>query len=143
MIKAVKEAGFAIDNLFFGSGGALLQKVNRDTLKCAFKCSEITLKNANGEEITRPVFKDPKGDTGKKSKKGRLTLERDAHGKLVTMVEGNGDPAKDVLKVVFKNGKLFNAEENTFAKIRERASLKEDDYKNYDVENHMPTKKDR
>ena len=26
------------DNIGFGSGGALLQKLNRDTFKCAFKC---------------------------------------------------------------------------------------------------------
>ena len=40
--------------MVFGSGGALLQKLNRDTFKCAFKCSEITVK---GE--AREVFKEP------------------------------------------------------------------------------------
>lgn len=45
--------GFAADNMVFGSGGALLQKLNRDTFKCAFKCSEITV---NGQ--TREVFKE-------------------------------------------------------------------------------------
>ena len=33
--------GWAADNLAFGSGGALLQKLNRDTQKCAFKCCSI------------------------------------------------------------------------------------------------------
>lgn len=46
-------AGFAADNMVFGSGGALLQKLNRDTFKCAFKCSEITV---NGQ--AREVFKE-------------------------------------------------------------------------------------
>jgi hypothetical protein len=41
-----------------------------DTQKCAFKCCSIVV---NGEE--REVFKDPITDPGKKSKKGRLTLE--------------------------------------------------------------------
>ena len=40
--------------MVFGSGGALLQKLNRDTFKCAFKCSEITVKGQ-----AREVFKAP------------------------------------------------------------------------------------
>jgi len=30
--------GWSADNIAFGSGGALLQRVHRDTQKCAFKC---------------------------------------------------------------------------------------------------------
>merc|ERR1719215_2042601 len=70
ILESLKRANYAADNIVFGSGGALLQKVNRDTFKCAFKCSEITV---NGE--TREVFKDPITDKGKASKKGRLTLQ--------------------------------------------------------------------
>merc|ERR1719487_2598195 len=69
ILEALKTAGYAADNMVFGSGGALLQKVNRDTFKCAFKCSDITI---NGK--SREVFKDPITDNGKASKKGRLTL---------------------------------------------------------------------
>jgi nicotinamide phosphoribosyltransferase len=50
-------------------GGALLQKVHRDTQKFAFKCSCATV---DGQD--RLVFKDPITDHGKKSKKGRLKL---------------------------------------------------------------------
>lgn len=39
VLKGVEEAGWSTENLVFGSGGALLQKVDRDTQKCAFKCS--------------------------------------------------------------------------------------------------------
>merc|ERR1712013_147679 len=70
MGKALADAGYAAENINFGSGGALLQKLNRDTFKCAFKCSSITI---NGKE--REVFKDPITDNGKASKKGRLTLQ--------------------------------------------------------------------
>ena len=52
---------WAADNVTFGSGGALLQKLNRDTQKCAFKCSEVTKK---GGETTL-VYKDPITDQGK------------------------------------------------------------------------------
>ena len=34
ILQALKDAGFAADNIAFGSGGALLQKLNRDTFKC-------------------------------------------------------------------------------------------------------------
>ena len=42
ILQAMEDAGYAADNLTFGSGGALLQKVNRDTQKCAFKCSAVS-----------------------------------------------------------------------------------------------------
>merc|ERR1719174_780042 len=75
ILESLKSAGFAADNMVFGSGGALLQKVNRDTFKCAFKCSEITIAGK-----AREVFKDPITDSGKASKKGRLTLQTaDSH----------------------------------------------------------------
>jgi nicotinic acid phosphoribosyltransferase len=39
---------WSADNILFGTGGALLQKVNRDTQKVAFKCSNIVVK---GEDV--------------------------------------------------------------------------------------------
>lgn len=33
----------------FGTGGALLQKLDRDTQKCAFKCSHVVI---NGESVS-------------------------------------------------------------------------------------------
>merc|ERR1719440_1007550 len=71
ILKILADNGIAAENVAFGSGGALLQKVHRDTFKCAFKCSEITV---NGKPA--PVFKDPITDAGKASKKGRLTLQK-------------------------------------------------------------------
>ena len=59
----------------FGSGGGLLQKLNRDTQKCAFKCAMAVV---DGEE--REVFKDPITDPGKKSKKGRLSIHPQVSG---------------------------------------------------------------
>ena len=131
--------GWAADNLAFGSGGALLQKLNRDTQKCAFKCSAITI---NGE--AREVFKDPITDPGKKSKKGRLSLQKvtypssqaemEAAGifgkhdpelsgteRIVTICEGKGDPAKDMLVEVFKDGELLV--DQKFSEVRQRADV--------------------
>lgn len=46
ILGAMKQEGWSANNLAFGSGGALLQKLDRDTQKCAFKCSSMT--NENG-----------------------------------------------------------------------------------------------
>ncbi len=58
---------WSADNIAFGMGGALLQKLNRDTHSFAFKCSQI-LKN----DTWYDVYKDPITDKGKKSKRGRF-----------------------------------------------------------------------
>ena len=104
ILDAMAKAGWAAENLAFGSGGALLQKLNRDTQKCAFKCSE--LRKADGSVTL--VYKDPITDKGKQSKKGRMTVEKGADGKLTTVTEGKGDPAKDVMHEVFRDGVCLN-----------------------------------
>ena len=52
--QAMMDANWAAENLAFGSGGALLQKLNRDTQKCAFKCSEITKADVSAETDSNP-----------------------------------------------------------------------------------------
>ena len=39
ILARMKENQWSAENLAFGSGGALLQRLNRDTQRCAFKCS--------------------------------------------------------------------------------------------------------
>jgi nicotinamide phosphoribosyltransferase len=115
ILSAMKNNKLSADNIAFGSGGGLLQKLNRDTLKFAFKCSSITI---NGEEAD--VYKDPITDKGKGSKRGRLKLVKEdgAHGSVLTTV-GPDDERDDILELVFENGKTVK--EDTFAEIRERA----------------------
>jgi nicotinamide phosphoribosyltransferase len=74
ILKTLKAEGFSAANLAFGSGGALLQKVNRDTQKFAFKCSAI--EDSYGTWLD--VYKEPVTDPGKKSKRGRMTLRGNA-----------------------------------------------------------------
>ena len=38
ILTALQDSQWSLDNVTFGSGGALLQKLDRDTQKCAFKC---------------------------------------------------------------------------------------------------------
>lgn len=70
-IQTVMDAGYSIDNVAFGSGGGLLQKMNRDTERFAFKAAEVEV---NGE--VRAVQKDPKTDPTKASIAGRDALFR-------------------------------------------------------------------
>lgn len=108
-IKAIlenfKQHGWSADNIAFGSGGKLLQAHDRDELKFAIKCSSITI-----GDLTSDVFKDPKTDIGKKSKRGQLKLYKDANGNYET-IESNdkryADPNyKDELVTVFENGSM-------------------------------------
>lgn len=69
ILYALEDEGWSTDNIAFGSGGGLLQKVNRDTCKYAIKCSAVQI---NG--VWNDVYKDPITDPGKKSKMGRFAL---------------------------------------------------------------------
>lgn len=112
-LTAMIRAGWSADNIAFGMGGALLQQLNRDTQKFAFKCSSIVV---NGED--REVFKDPVEGHDKASKRGRLALYQ-TRGKWYTGRTGNGDAPGDVLEPVFKDGEVllqFNVKD-----VREKA----------------------
>jgi nicotinamide phosphoribosyltransferase len=71
--------------------------------------------------VGRDVVKDPITDPGKKSKMGRLTLEKGTDNKFVTVVEGKGDAAKDILVEVFRNGEVLV--QHTLTQVRERAAV--------------------
>ena len=78
ILQRLKDEDFSASNIAFGIGGSLLQKVNRDTLKFAYKCSAIV---TDGE--LRDVYKQPITDAGKNSKHGRLDLIKDENYKTV------------------------------------------------------------
>ncbi len=100
--------GWSADNIAFGMGGALLQKVHRDTQKFAFKCSCATV---DGQD--RLVYKDPITDQGKRSKKGRLKLIQTADGFQTVQQES---PEEDCLQTVFEDGYLRKT--YTFAEVK-------------------------
>lgn len=99
ILEHLKNHGWSADNVAFGMGGALLQKVHRDTQKFAFKCSCATV---NGED--RGVYKDPATDHGKKSKRGRLKLVKENGTYITKALDEDGE---DILKTVFENGKIL------------------------------------
>lgn len=93
ILLALKYHRYSLDNIAtFGMGGGLLQKVNRDTMRFAFKCS--AMKRLDG---WHDVIKNPIG-SNKKSKTGRFFDES--------------------LIKVFENGVQFN--KPTLSEIRSR-----------------------
>ena len=53
----MKSEGWSADNLTLGSGGALLQRLDRDTQKCAYKCSYAVV-NGEGVRILLEINND-------------------------------------------------------------------------------------
>ena len=117
ILAAVVGSGWAAENLVFGSGGGLLQKVNRDTLKFAMKTSYIEIDGSG-----RDVFKDPVTDPGKLSKRGRLWVEKTADGAFITH---QGVPRvgidNDQLVEVYRDGNLLV--ETSLSSVRNKAKL--------------------
>ncbi len=112
ILESLKLAGWSSDNIAFGSGGGLLQKVDRDTQKFAFKCCAIEIAG-----VWSDVMKDPVTDHGKRSKAGRLALvKHEDKFKTVRLEEAHGE---NLLVKVFENGELLVG--YNFADIRERA----------------------
>ncbi len=113
ILAAMKKKGQSAENIAFGMGAALLQKVNRDTQRFAMKASAICVDGA-----WRDVYKDPITDPGKRSKAGRLALVENA-GRLTTVLREEAAD-KNLLVEVYRNGKLL--QEWGFEEIRQRAA---------------------
>ncbi len=120
ILQRLKDEGLSASNIAFGIGGSLLQKVDRDTLKFAYKCSAIVT-----DGNWRDVYKQPITDVGKKSKKGRLDLILNADGEYSTVKLTDSEPIcteNSKLKTVFENGELLV--DDDLEEIRKRAAEK-------------------
>lgn len=115
ILQAMEDRKWSADNIAFGMGGALLQKLDRDTQKFAFKCSSVVV-----DGVQQDVWKDPVTDPGKQSKRGRLSLVQGAHGKFETQ-HGSGYGESDALVEVFRDGKILVNQ--GFTSVRERAAV--------------------
>lgn len=98
--------GWSAENIFFGMGGKLLQDHIRDDFKFAMKCSLAKI----GDQWIG-VQKDPKTDSGKKSKVGRLgTVYTEGLGYRMIRYsdEYTGVYDKDdIMRTVWENGELI------------------------------------
>lgn len=110
ILASLKAHNYSASNIAFGMGGALLQKLNRDTQRFAYKCSAAT---RGGVEV--PVSKSPVTDMSKASKAGRLSLVQQG-GKLVTVPDDRKD---NLLVPVFQDGRILTR--YTLDEVRKRA----------------------
>ena len=114
ILEAMKQTGLSADNIAFGMGGELLQKVNRDTLKFAMKASAVTI-----DDTMHDVYKDPITDSGKRSKKGILAVIKDSEGNFQTIRQQDLGEHQNLLQTVFKNGELMR--EISFDEVKANA----------------------
>ena len=117
ILETMRQRKQSADNIAFGMGGELLQKVNRDTMKFAMKAS-----SAQVSGLWRDVYKDPITDQGKRSKKGRLAVVKTPFGEIRTIREQDLGQRENMLTPVFKNGQILK--EYSFDEVRERAKSK-------------------
>lgn len=103
----------AAENMVFGMGSALLQEVRRDQASIAFKVNERVT-----EGIRYPVHKEPVTGKGKASKAGRQALVN-CDGYIFTLPEAQIENRKNLLRTVFRDGKLLI--DDDFETIRARS----------------------
>ena len=115
VLSSMLKAGFSATNIVFGMGGALLQKVTRDTQKFAYKVSQ-----AEVDGIALSIAKRPRTAKGKESKSGYLDLIKSPSG-YETIDRNTNKKGKSELKLVFDNGKLLV--DDRLDDIRARAAL--------------------
>jgi nicotinamide phosphoribosyltransferase len=126
ILKAVHKAGYSAQNVAFGMGAGLLQKVNRDTMSFATKLNYIMYQD--GKE--RLVMKKPATDGGKHSFPGVLRVARDKDGQLSLYPRAadakDSDHADNELKVVYDCGKKIAHEWDDFDTVRARVNAQWD-----------------
>ena len=104
ILVRMKQQGFASSNLVIGVGGLLLQNHNRDELAFSIKATRIVRRH--GEKVE--IYKDPATDPSKKSKRGLMTLVRQADGGYITKDQvGNTEEESGELREVFRDGKCI------------------------------------
>lgn len=114
ILEHLHNENWSADNIAFGSGGGLLQKVNRDTMKFAIKCSAVKI---GGQ--WQDVYKNPITDPGKASKRGKLKLILNENGGYNTLIGDDDNKFEDQLEVVYRNGLVMKW--HTMNEIRARA----------------------
>ncbi len=117
ILRTLEYAGYSADNIAFGMGGALLQGLDRDTQKFAMKCSAVKF----GLDAWIDVFKDPKTDRQKRSKRGRVETIRLSDGTIETVRVDDLLPvgASRMMFDVFENG--YCCQTQTFDEVRNLA----------------------
>lgn len=114
---AIEAAGFAADNVSYGMGGGLLQKVNRDTMSFATKLCHIVYADGRPADI----MKQPATDSGKFSFPGELAVKR-VDGVPMVFPKRSGEVSQEdnMFKVVYDHGPLPGYKWRTFDEVKAR-----------------------
>jgi nicotinamide phosphoribosyltransferase len=102
ILDLLLKAGLSAENVTFGMGGALLQVLNRDTLRFAMKANAVRMKDSGWTD----VFKEPATDPSKRSQAGRLAVVRAGNDWSTVRVEELAQ-RENQLKTVWRNGELL------------------------------------
>lgn len=130
ILTNLKALGYSAENIAFGMGGALLQKLNRDTQAWAMKCCAMLI---DGNWVD--IYKQPITDPGKNSKRGRVTLIQNVKTKeyktstyedweawgQICKGFSQGSEWVEVMQPVYENGKILV--DWTLAEVRANSNL--------------------
>jgi nicotinamide phosphoribosyltransferase len=108
ILFAMRSHKYSANNIVFGMGGGLLQKINRDVQRFAMKSSAQS-RNGTWYDISKEPL-----DSSKTSKKGLLKLVKLDNGDYFTT--GPHNTLKDELQMVFLDGEITR--EYTFDEVR-------------------------
>lgn len=114
---SMEAAGFSAENVAYGMGGGLLQKVNRDTMSFATKLNHIVYSDGTPADI----MKQPQTDSGKFSHPGALAVKR-VNGIPTVFPKDSGEvkPEENLLKVVYDHGPVEGLQWADFDTVRNR-----------------------
>ena len=112
ILKAVLDDGFSAENVAFGMGGGLLQKLDRDTMSFAVKLNHITYSDGR----TTDVMKCPIGVSGKLSLPGELAVKL-VDGIPTVFPASDVSEDENLLQTVYNCG-IMNMKHRTFTDIR-------------------------
>ena len=113
-MQRLLEKGWSAENIAFGMGGALLQKVNRDTLRFAMKANA----RQDSAGVWHGLSKSPATDPSKASKRGRLAVVREGARFSWCPLDDLG-ARENLLTPVWRNGELLRR--TMLAEVRKRA----------------------
>ncbi|MBW3097680.1 nicotinate phosphoribosyltransferase [Pseudohoeflea coraliihabitans] len=102
ILGRLEDQGWSAENIAFGMGAGLLQKVNRDTLRFAMKAN--ARQDAAG--AWHGINKNPKTDPGKASKRYRQAVVRDGDMLRAVPLKEIGE-RQNLLRPVWENGALL------------------------------------
>lgn len=118
ILKRLEEKGFASLNIVFGVGSYSLNLVGRDHLGMAIKATNAIV-GIGGTLVDKPIYKDPKTDTSKKSARGLLAVCTEGN-RVVSWKDTvtRSEEAQGALRTVYEDGQHYNLE--TLYAMRER-----------------------